>query len=131
MMSRCHNEKNKNYKNYGGRGIVVIPKWHDYVEFKKDMGMRPKGYTIERIDNDGNYEPSNCEWIFKSQQAYNKRNNKRIEYKGETKTVFEWAVFAGIRKATFANRIRAGWDMEKALYHPVREFGNKTGKNGR
>jgi hypothetical protein len=74
MKSRCLNPKDSRYKDYGGRGIKVCKEWHDFRNFLKDMGLRPKGHTLDRIDVNGNYEPSNCRWATLEMQAANKRN---------------------------------------------------------
>ena len=76
MMRRCYNQNTKDYKNYGGRGIEVCERWHKFENFLADMGPRPAGeYSIERVNVNGNYEPSNCIWLPKSQQSKNRRNN--------------------------------------------------------
>jgi hypothetical protein len=77
MKGRCNNKNGSDYKYYGGRGISVCERWRDsFTNFIVDMGERPKGYSIERINNDGNYEPGNCKWASKSEQGYNKRTTK-------------------------------------------------------
>ncbi len=78
MIDRCTNRKHKAYKNYGGRGITVCDRWRNSFEnFLADMGMRPEGMTIDRIENDGNYEPGNCRWATLSQQRRNQRKRKK------------------------------------------------------
>jgi len=79
MLQRCNNPKNSFYKDYGSRGIKVCKEWYKFENFYKDMGNRPQGLTLERIDNNGNYEPSNCKWASHSEQQRNKKlyeNNK-------------------------------------------------------
>ena len=73
MIARCRNPDDPAYKNYGGRGIQVCDRWHSFANFVADLGDKPKGYSIERIDNDGNYEPSNCKWIPRAFQSKNRR----------------------------------------------------------
>lgn len=92
MKSRCYNVNHEHYRYYGGRGIKVCDRWENSFEsFLEDMGLCPRGYTLERIDNDGDYEPNNCKWATKNEQACNKRNNRWIEFNGEKNTLSEWA----------------------------------------
>lgn len=116
MKSRCLNKNAPNYHNYGGRGIGVCQRWLDFKNFLEDMGPRPKGTTLERIDNDGNYCPENCRWASSQDQHRNTRANKNLTYKGKTQCQAAWADEFGIRRNTFQKRIANGWSMHRALY---------------
>lgn len=96
MIGRCFKKKNHKYPDYGGRGITVCDRWLDFTAFYDDMGERPKGMTIERIDNGGNYEPDNCRWATPKEQANNTRRNRRITFNGETLNLTAWAERLGV-----------------------------------
>lgn len=118
MIQRCINPLNANYPNYGGRCITICEEWrHDFSKFISDMGQRPTPhYSIDRIDPNGNYEPSNCRWATTKEQSLNKRSNLMITCGGETKTLDEWAEITGINRYTIRNRIfRSGWTPEQAI----------------
>lgn len=126
MKMRCYNKNEPEYDNYGGRGIKVCDEWLDkekgFANFY-DWSMN-NGYsdqlTIDRIDNEGNYEPSNCRWTDRKTQQNNTRWNVRIEYNGEIRTLSEWSELTGINKKTIWNRIyRYGWSVERALTEKV------------
>lgn len=124
---RCEDESSPAYKNYGGRGIAVCKDWSDeetgYFEFKKwalENGYNPQ-LTIDRIDNDGDYEPSNCRWADNITQGNNKRTNVFIEYDGVRKSISQWADSLGISKKVLYRRIELGWDIERAFTQPVRK----------
>jgi len=106
MLERCNNQTDAAFHNYGGRGICVCLKWLSFEEFLKDMGEKPKRLTIERIDNDGNYEPSNCKWATRKEQTRNTRHNVMIKYAGETKCISEWAEELGINYQTLYSRLK-------------------------
>lgn len=92
MKTRCNNPNYPFFENYGGRGITYCERWSKFDNFLEDMGERPKGrYSLERIDNEGNYEPSNCKWIPLGNQAYNTTRSANLTYKGKTKCMAEWA----------------------------------------
>ena len=116
MKTRCGNEKIKGYHSYGGRGIKVCDTWESFENFLADMGERPAGLSLDRIDNNGDYAPDNCRWATKNQQARNKRNNRLLSFKGETRCLSEWAEIQGIKITTLFQRLYAyGWSTERAL----------------
>ncbi len=100
MRERCNNTKQKNYNNYGGRGITVCIEWGSYATFSADMGMRPVGHTLERIDNDKGYSKDNCRWATYQEQAENTRVVRMIEFNGVTKHLSGWARFYNIPTPT-------------------------------
>ncbi len=121
MIQRCHNENNKNYKDYGGRGITVCQEWRDNFEcFDRDMGTRPVGYTIERKDNNLGYCKENCRWASRAEQCYNRRSNVFVEFQGKRMILSEAIRRAGLPKNAVTQRLRLGWPIEKALTTPIR-----------
>ena len=121
MKRRCYNPEEKFYKDYGGRGIKVCDEWMDKKEghsnFQKwavENGWE-EGRSIDRIDVNGNYEPSNCRWATPEEQANNRRNNNYVTINGVTKTTSEWARQIGISQNAFTGRINSGWTGEKLL----------------
>ncbi len=121
MMDRCFNEKSEAYRHYGGRGITVHSSMQHFEGFRSVVGSRPGGMTIERIDNDGNYAPGNVRWATRKEQCRNTRVNHLVTYRGETRTLAEWAEILGIAQATLGYRLRDGWDVEKAFNTAVKE----------
>lgn len=114
ITQRCTNPNLLAYRNYGGRGISVCERWRVFENFLSDMGPRPAGASIDRIDNDGNYEPANCRWSSAEEQAQNKRTTKKFSWRGEHHTVATFSSVIGLtRKATAARLSRAGWDAER------------------
>jgi hypothetical protein len=104
---RCFNPNNEKYKQYGGRGITMCASWAEsFEEFVKDMGEKPVGMTLERVDVNGNYEPSNCIWASPLAQARNKTTNIRIEYGGKTQLLIDWARELGIGYKALHYRVR-------------------------
>ena len=122
MHERCEYEKHTHFADYGGRGIKICEEWKEYVPFAK--WARENGYseelTIDRIDVNGNYEPSNCRWVTMKEQHNNKRNNRFVTYKGETYTLSQLAEKIGIGKTTLRERLNMGWSVEKAVETPIR-----------
>lgn len=126
LKNRCLNKKSENYSNYGGRGIHVCDEWLDsFDKFIADMGPRPsKKHQIERVDNDGPYSPENCIWALPLTQSNNKRNNRFVEFNGQSKTLAEWARKYSIPSDTLSYRIKIGWTMKDALTRPVKKRKN-------
>ena len=124
VLQRCYNPKNKAYKNYGGRGITVCQEWQDNFQNFYDWSMS-NGYnddlTIDRIDVNGNYEPSNCRWVTKKEQANNMRSNRLLTYNGETHNMKQWAKIMGINYRALQQRLFRGWSIEKALTTPLKK----------
>jgi len=117
MRGRCNNPRNPKYNRYGGRGISIDPKWESYEAFLSDMGRRPtKTHSINRIDNDGDYTPSNCVWSTPKEQSRNTRRSRIVKAFGEHLTVAEWAEKTGICYKTIWSRITDyGWGAERAV----------------
>ena len=117
MKQRCTNPKLKHYKNYGGRGIRVCKRWMEsFAYFLADMGEKPSPeHSLERLDNNGGYNPDNCRWATRAEQSKNKRNNFLLTYNGQTKTISGWAKSLGIDRMTLKGRLRRGWPLERAL----------------
>jgi hypothetical protein len=107
MLGRCYNRFAHNFKHYGGRGISVCTRWREsLVAFAEDMGPRPTiRHTLDRIDNNGNYEPSNCRWATKVQQMRNTRTNTLIEFRGKTQCLKAWSIEIGVNASTLCNRL--------------------------
>jgi hypothetical protein len=116
MKSRCFRVKDKSFAEYGGRGISVCEAWSTSFEaFFADMGPRPQGTTIERIDNDGPYCPSNCRWAPGERQARNKRNSRKVVLHGVEMPLADACERSGVPYMRAYDRLRAGWPVERAL----------------
>lgn len=117
MKQRCYNDRKGDYAYYGGRGIKVCERWrNDFVAFFEDMGPRPSAaHSIERIDNDGDYEPGNCRWATRQEQVDNRRCSHRLTAYGRTQTVSQWSREIGIARDTITYRLKKGWSVERAL----------------
>jgi len=121
IMKRCYNESAISYKNYGGRGIRVCDRWHDINKFIEDMGDCESGLQIERIDNNGNYEPLNCAWATPKQQARNRRSNLLVEFRGKTKPLIVWCDELQLKYSTVRARLKVlGWSSDRAFSTPTR-----------
>lgn len=118
MIQRCTNPHDKHYHDYGSRGITVCQRWADSFEaFLADMGPKPgRKLSLDRIENDKNYEPGNCRWATTKQQSQNRRGLQMITFRGETLCLNEWARRVGLKRTTLAARLlNLGWSVEKAL----------------
>lgn len=119
MLNRCRNPNQPNFVDYGGRGITVCEAWKQYANFVADMGECPPGYSIDRKNNLGNYEPANCKWSTRQEQNTNKRTTRRFTLNGETKCLKDWARSLGIDQASLRERLET-WPVELALTKPKR-----------
>lgn len=132
IKQRCYNPKCKDFQNYGGRGITVCDEWlndfqafHDWAYANGYDETAPKGQcTLDRIDVNGNYEPSNCRWISICEQNANRTNNHSVTYCGETHTIAEWARITGISENALYNRINRNWELTRAFTQPERKGGD-------
>lgn len=116
MLSRSRSGTNpKDRRRYLDQGITVTERWTNFATFLADMGERPPGTTLDRIDNMQGYTPENCRWATPTQQNRNRRSNVRLTFRGQTKTPAEWAEIVGIERHTIGHRIRNGWPIEDAL----------------
>ncbi len=120
MKTRCLNLNNDRYKDYGGRGIRICKKWMLFEGFYEDMGERPEGLTLERIDNNGNYELGNCKWSNPREQANNTRTNRILKHDGLFLTVAQWEEKLSFSRGVICARLKLGWSTEKALTTPIR-----------
>lgn len=121
MRERCRNPKNRKYHLYGGRGISVCERWSKFENFLVDMGIRPAGTTLDRIDTNGNYEPGNCRWATPKQQGRNRNGTHLLKHNGISMTVTEWAEKVGVNPITLFGRIRNGWTTAAAIETPTKK----------
>jgi len=123
IKQRCLYKGSQNYPMYGGRGISVCARWMDFQNFLADMGERPAGMSIERIDVDGDYEPGNCRWATRLEQERNKRTSLKYLYQGRERCLSEIAELSGMKYGLLHDRLkRHNWTLEKALSTPSRQF---------
>lgn len=120
MMTRCLTPSVPAYKAYGAKGVTVCDRWRTFKNFYADMGERPDGTSLDRIDNTRGYEPGNCRWATRVEQQSNRAATAKLTYRGETKPVAEWARLFGLANKTVYMRLRYGWDAERALNTPVK-----------
>ena len=118
MLSRCNKPTDKDYARYGGRGIKICDRWLDPRNFADDMGDKPAGCSLDRIDPNGDYCPENCKWATSAEQGANKRNNRKITHDGQTLHLSEWCRRLGVKPSTVLNRLNSGMDPSNALTLP-------------
>lgn len=123
MIGRCYSPRHTSYQRYGGRGITVCERWRTSFEaFISDMGSRPSlKHSVDRIDTNGSYEPSNCRWATVAEQANNTRGNHRITAFGETLTLSQWSRKFGVKREAIAGRLLRGWHAECAVSAPTHQ----------
>lgn len=119
MIKRCLSKTHRDYQNYGARGISVCKRWESFENFLADMGEKPIGMTIERIDNNNGYFHDNCRWATLAEQNRNTRSNVFLTFNGRTLCQAEWERELGMNLNTLGCRIRAGWSIERAFTEPV------------
>lgn len=129
---RCYLVTTKEYARYGARGIRVSDEWlNSFEAFFRDMGKRPEGLSIERIDNDGNYCKENCRWATPTEQANNRRSSRLINFNGTIKTLMQWSKETGFKQFTISQRIdKLGWSIEDALTKPLKPSWRKQPRQG-
>jgi len=126
MRSRCENNSIPAFSRYGGRGIKVCDRWFTFQNFLDDMGEPPTSkHSIERRNNDGDYEPSNCRWATPTEQNNNKRSNHLLTHQGLTMSIAQWGQHLGFSRSTIPHRLDRGWSVERALTIPQRIFARK------
>lgn len=128
IKARCCNPNDIGYENYGGRGIKICDRWlHSFADFIQDLGERPSNdHSIDRVDVNGDYEPSNCRWALPDVQHNNKRNSVLLEWNGLKLTPAQWGRKLNIRAGVIRDRIQRGWSISKALSEPVKLNSNET-----
>lgn len=120
MNNRCYNPKNRSFVNYGGRGIRVCDRWKESFEtFFQDMGTSPLGHSLDRVDNAGDYDPTNCRWATSRQQNNNTRRTLLLEHEGCTLPLTEWARRSGLKCSTLCARLNRGWPVAIAIEAPL------------
>jgi len=118
IKARCYNKRNKDYKHYGARGIEMCPEWKEDFQTFYDWAMAngyEEGLTVDRVNNDGPYEPSNCQLIGQAAQKRNTRRSRMLTYKGKTQCMAAWAREAGVHPENLLYRLSNGWSVEEAL----------------
>jgi len=119
MLARCSNENNKDFHRYGARGISVCDRWKIFENFLTDMGLSPGKMQIDRINNDGNYEPTNCRWATVRENSNNRRSSRRVEFDGENLTIAEWSRKLKMCPKVIRHRLEAKWSLNNVFNLPI------------
>lgn len=131
LIDRCTNQKSKHYARYGGRGITVCDRWlHSFENFFTDMGHRPDGLSLDRRNNDGNYEPGNCRWATIIEQQNNTSKNVLVSYGGVTKSLTQWCKQLDLKRPTISHRLDRGMTPKEAFTTPIRNCSAYQHGNG-
>lgn len=121
MMQRCYQPTASNYRYYGGQGVTVCERWHDFAAFLGDMGECPdRSMTLDRRENAKGYEPGNCRWATQAEQNRNRSYCVELTHEGITRNVADWAAAVGMTANALSMRLRLGWTVERALTQPVK-----------
>lgn len=120
MRTRCLDPRSARYRDYGGRGITICPEWDSFETFLRDMGPRPDGTTLDRIDNSKGYSPSNCKWSTPTEQNRNRRSTRWLTFQGKTQTMLAWEKELGLARGALSQRIKRGWDISALLQGSTR-----------
>lgn len=122
MIERCYSPNNKHFSDYGGRGIIVCEQWKSsFANFLADVGLKPSPrHSLDRIDNNGHYEPGNVRWATKTDQTRNRRSTRLVTYQNRTQCLWAWSEELGKNYQTLYFRLNSGWTVERAFTHPVR-----------
>lgn len=129
LRNRCWNETSADYKDYGARGITVCEEWtNDYLRFLSDMGRRPEGTSLDRIDNNRGYEPGNCRWATPGIQRRNQRRVQLFTLDGKSLCLTDWAKIAGTTREVLRTRLELGWDLQRAITQKIRHINRVKGR---
>ncbi len=121
MKARCYQRNSFGYKWYGAKGIRICRRWfNSFTNFLADMGPRPEGHQLDRIDTNGDYKPKNCRWATPKQQSRNRTNNHILKFRKQEYCIAEWAEKTGLTRNAIFYRLKLGWSIEKTLTHPLR-----------
>ena len=120
MMQRCYYDKHQKFSDYGGAGIEVDPRWHTFSTFLADMGDRPEGTSIERLDSRRNYWLGNCIWLPAHLQQKNRKNSRMVTYRFKTLCISDWEKLLGWKPNALRKRLNLGWSVDDAMTRPFR-----------